>query len=121
VGWGGRGEERIRDEVLSVSPPPPLKTRPRSPLSKHTGSEASYPYSGKNGKCMKASCTAVATITGAMEVPQNNDTALTLFITQQPVSVSVDAGGSTFQFYTSGVVTSKACGTDLDHAVLAVG
>ena len=26
-----------------------------------------------------------------------------------------------FQFYSGGVISSKACGTDLDHGVLAIG
>ena len=38
----------------------------------------------------------------------------------QPISVSIDAGGSDFQFYSSGVFTGK-CGTELDHRVTAVG
>ena len=41
-------------------------------------------------------------------------------IAQQPVSVAVEADQDTFQFYSSGVMT-KACGTSLDHGVLAVG
>lgn len=37
------------------------------------------------------------------------------------MSVAIDASNSIFQFYTSGVITGDECGTDLDHAVLAVG
>ena len=36
------------------------------------------------------------------------------------MSVSIDAGGSAFQFYSSGVFTGQ-CGTQLDHGVTAVG
>ena len=36
------------------------------------------------------------------------------------MSVSIDAGGSAFQFYPSGVFTGQ-CGTQLDHGVTAVG
>ncbi len=39
---------------------------------------------------------------------------------QQPVSVAVEADQNVFQFYTGGVMDS-ACGTQLDHGVLAVG
>lgn len=42
-------------------------------------------------------------------------------INQQPTSVSIEADQSVFQHYTSGVINSSACGTNLDHAVLAVG
>jgi C1A family cysteine protease len=41
-------------------------------------------------------------------------------IAQQPVSVAVEADQNSFQFYSGGVMTA-ACGTALDHGVLAVG
>ena len=37
-----------------------------------------------------------------------------------PVSVSIEADETAFQFYTSGVITS-GCGSSLDHGVLVVG
>lgn len=46
--------------------------------------------------------------------------ALQAAVAQQPVSVAVDAGGSGWQFYSGGVLSS-ACGTQLDHGVLAAG
>ena len=39
---------------------------------------------------------------------------------QQPVSVAVEADQDSFQHYAGGVMTA-ACGTNLDHGVLAVG
>ena len=39
----------------------------------------------------------------------------------QPISVLVEADKAVFQTYKSGVLNSSACGTKLDHAVLAVG
>ena len=36
-----------------------------------------------------------------------------------PVAVAIDASDSTFQLYSSGIYNT--CGTNLDHAVLAVG
>lgn len=38
-----------------------------------------------------------------------------------PVSVAIEADTSVFQFYNSGVIKSKGCGVDLDHAVLVIG
>ena len=42
-------------------------------------------------------------------------------LAQQPLAVLVEADTRVFQSYTSGVLDSTACGTSLDHAVLAVG
>ncbi len=44
----------------------------------------------------------------------------TAAVTQQPLSTEVDCHASAFQFYSSGVMTA-ACGTGLDHSLLAVG
>ena len=41
-------------------------------------------------------------------------------LVDRPVSVAVEADQASFQHYSSGVMTA-ACGTKLDHGVLAVG
>ncbi|KAK7342454.1 hypothetical protein VNO80_25407 [Phaseolus coccineus] len=61
-----------------------------------------------------------ATIKGYEDVPANNEKALQKAVVNQPVSVAIDASGSDFQFYESGVFTGS-CGTELDHGVTAVG
>jgi len=86
--------------------------------NKGIGSEASYPYTAKDGTCKKVA--SVATITSFKDVPTNSETALMTAIVQQPVSVAVEADQDSFQLYSGGVMT-KACGTQLDHGVLAVG
>ncbi|KAF8391247.1 hypothetical protein HHK36_023549 [Tetracentron sinense] len=50
----------------------------------------------------------------------NSEKALLKAVANQPVSVAIDASGSDFQFYSSGVFTGE-CGTSLDHGVTAVG
>jgi C1A family cysteine protease len=77
------------------------------------------PYKGTDGTCKK-SCTIGAKITGFKDVQASNEDALVAAIAQQPVSVAIEADQSSFQFYSSGVLTA-ACGTNLDHGVLAVG
>ncbi|GLT53283.1 hypothetical protein SLA2020_265660 [Shorea laevis] len=54
------------------------------------------------------------------DVPANSEDALLKAVAHQPISVAIDAGGSDFQFYSSGVFTG-ACGTQLDHGVTVVG
>ncbi|KAK7407047.1 hypothetical protein VNO78_08687 [Psophocarpus tetragonolobus] len=83
--------------------------------------EANYPYKGVDGKCNdNEAASDAATITGYEDVPANNEKALQKAVANQPVSVAIDASGSDFQFYKSGVFTGS-CGTELDHGVTAVG
>jgi C1A family cysteine protease len=83
--------------------------------------EAAYPYTATGpNKCVAAGKPVAATLSGYKDVPVNSETALMTAIALTPVSVAVEADQSVFQFYTGGVMDS-ACGTALDHGVLAVG
>ncbi|CAA2997017.1 senescence-specific cysteine protease SAG39-like [Olea europaea subsp. europaea] len=83
--------------------------------------ESNYPYAGTDGTCnSKKESSNAAKITGYEDVPANSESALLKSVAKQPVSVAIDASGSDFQFYSSGVFTGE-CGTDLDHGVTAVG
>ncbi|KAL6838386.1 hypothetical protein ACP4OV_031792 [Aristida adscensionis] len=81
--------------------------------------ESSYPYAAADGKC-KSGSNSAATIKGFEDVPANNEAALMKAVANQPVSVAVDGGDMTFQFYSGGVMTGS-CGTDLDHGIAAIG
>jgi cathepsin L len=80
--------------------------------------ESAYPYKAQDENSCK-SCSTVATISGFKDVAKS-ESALEKAVTQQPVSVAIEADQNAFQFYSSGVMTGK-CGTKLDHGVLAVG
>lgn len=83
--------------------------------------EAAYPYTATGPNACKAKGLPVAaTLSSYKDVPVNSETALETAIALQPVSVAVEADQSVFQLYTGGVMDS-ACGTQLDHGVLAVG
>ena len=83
--------------------------------------EANYPYTAKDGLCDKTKAgTIAATLTSFTDVTSNSMAALQAAVVQQPVSIAVDAAGIQWQLYKSGTIT-KACGTSLDHGVLAVG
>lgn len=82
--------------------------------------ESAYPYTASDGTCQAKGKPVAATLSGFKDVAPNNELALETAIVQQPVSVAVEADQSVFQFYSGGVMDS-ACGTQLDHGVLAVG
>lgn len=88
-------------------------------------SEANYPYTSgttqKTGSCTYDSTKGIGGIVSYTVVGTTTD-AIKTAIAQQPQSVSIEADTAYFQSYTSGVLTSAAkCGTNLDHAVVAVG
>jgi len=81
--------------------------------------ESDYPYTGVTGTCVTG-CKGAATISSFVDIPAGNETALLPAVTQQPVSIAIEADQSAFQLYGGGVFNA-ACGTALDHGVLAVG
>ena len=83
--------------------------------------ETDYPYTARTGRTCKASKTKeLVEATSYSHVKDKSVTQLKAAIDKQPVCVSVEAD-TDFQFYDSGILNSKNCGTDLDHAVTAVG
>jgi C1A family cysteine protease len=83
--------------------------------------EASYPYTGTNGKCAVVSKDAVTTgVTGAAYVTPKSSDDLMAGVYQQPVAIIVEASQNAFQLYTSGIITT-GCGVTLDHAITAIG
>ena len=82
-------------------------------------SESDYPYKGVGGTCKK--CTGVTTVDSYVEVTPNSESALQQAVSLGPVSIAIEADTSVFQFYSSGVMDSTSCGTNLDHAVLVTG
>jgi cathepsin L len=79
--------------------------------------EAAYPYTATQGMCRNVQ-PAVA-ISSYQQVPRDDEDALAAAVAGQPVSVAVDSRN--FQFYSRGVMTADSCGTNLNHAVTAVG
>lgn len=80
---------------------------------------SSYPYTAKDGSCQQ--CTAVAHISSCSDVKPNDQISLKAAVSQQPVAIAIEADTRYFQSYSSGVLTSSSCGTNLDHGVLIVG
>ncbi|KAL8151148.1 hypothetical protein V2J09_020956 [Rumex salicifolius] len=83
--------------------------------------ESAYPYAGSDGTCKAArGAHKAGKIGGYEDVPGNSEASLLKAVANQPVAVAVEGSGFGFQFYSGGVFGGE-CGTDLDHAVLAVG
>lgn len=89
--------------------------------------------------CVAFTCSKFSPISKFVDVDTNNELALKAAVSQQPVSVAIEADIMSFQFYESGVfdigkIVSALisvilrmsccvdnCGTSLDHGVLVVG
>jgi C1A family cysteine protease len=83
--------------------------------------ESVYPYVAYDQNCAFDAAKVVVTPTGGDQVATNNAVALKTAIAAGPVSVAIEADTFVFQFYSGGILNSKACGTNLDHGVVAVG
>ena len=83
--------------------------------------EANYPYTGVDGTCNYNQSKGVVGASSYTNVTANDADALHASIAIGPTSVAIQANRLVFQLYTSGVITSTKCGTNLDHGVLAAG
>jgi len=81
--------------------------------------QSAYPYQARVGSCRR-SASKIAYQNKAYKSVSNSYTQLQTAVTAQPVTVAVEADQSVFQLYNSGVISSR-CGTNLDHAITAVG
>ncbi|GAB6029476.1 Cathepsin L [Chamberlinius hualienensis] len=85
--------------------------------------EDSYPYSAKDGQCHYRPDKAGATDTGYVDIDSGSEKKLQeALATVGPISIAIDAGHESFQFYSEGVYYEAHCSSeDLDHGVLVVG
>jgi C1A family cysteine protease len=81
-----------------------------------------YPYTSGNthleNKCQPY--TSVVSFSTCYDITPNDQLALTHAVNLNPVVIAVEAD-TYFQSYSSGIITSIDCGTNLDHAVEIVG
>jgi len=83
--------------------------------------ESDYSYTGKNGTCSETSHTGQFESTGYVQVTANSESAFKASVQAGPTSIAIEADKRAFQTYTSGILNTTKCGTQLDHGVLAVG
>jgi len=83
--------------------------------------ESTYPYKARDGACKYDASKGQFSIHAREYVKPKNADQMKAAVAKGPVSVAIEADTNVFQFYNSGVISSKSCGTDLDHAVLVIG
>jgi len=83
--------------------------------------ESDYSYTAKTGTCHSDDYTGLFNDAGVIQVTANSSSAFMSSIESAPTSIAIEADKAVFQQYKSGVLNSTACGTKLDHGVLAVG
>jgi len=83
--------------------------------------ESQYPYRGVDGTCHDTKVKGTVNTIKVAQVQARSPSALMAAIAKGVVSVTVEADRSVFQRYTSGVLNSTQCGTQMDHAIAAVG
>lgn len=85
--------------------------------------EESYPYKAKDGRCQYKPEKVGATDVGYVDIESGSEQKLQEAVaTVGPVSIAIDAGHESFQFYSEGVYYEAHCSSqDLDHGVLVVG
>ena len=81
----------------------------------------SYPYVGVKGTCKYNAANGLLKTIGYKNVAKNDPNAHIAALQLGPVSVAVAASSSTFRLYKSGIISSTACGTSINHAVNMVG
>jgi len=83
--------------------------------------ESDYRYTARDGQCKQSQYKAQVYVSQVHNVQQCSADQLMAAIAQGPTSVTVEADQSVFQRYTSGVLNSADCGTQLDHAITGIG
>jgi C1A family cysteine protease len=83
--------------------------------------EKDYPYLGMDGKCKFSKSSGRVQVSKINDVAPDSVSQLKAAIAKGPTSVTVEADQIAFQHYQQGILDADSCGTNLDHAVTAVG
>ena len=85
--------------------------------------DSSYTYTSgttqTGGTCKK--CSSAVTVKACFDVKPSDQVSLKEAVSIRPVAIAIEADTRYFQSYSSGILTSDTCGTNLDHGVLIVG
>jgi len=81
--------------------------------------EATYPYTARDGTCKFKTTGIGAKINGYKSISKDESVIQTALTTIAPFSVCVDA--SEWSFYSGGVITPDNCGRSVDHCTQLIG
>lgn len=81
-----------------------------------------YKFTGYDQHCKKRHCSRrLGKIRDYGIVIRDNEVALREAVAQGPVAIAIEADADAMQFYDKGILTTRSCGTNVDHAVTIVG
>jgi cathepsin L len=80
-----------------------------------------YPYSAVQGSCKAANYDGILSVTNYKSLASGDVDAHIAALQNQPLSIAIASSSSVFMQYKSGIISSSACGTSLNHAVNLVG
>ena len=84
-------------------------------------SESEIPYRANESDTCFVCGKSKVSMGSCIDVTPLNQLHLKEAVSKGPVAVAIEADASIFQLYKKGVISSKNCGTNLDHGVLIVG
>ena len=78
-----------------------------------------YPYTAVQGSCKTNS--GIVGVKSYKSIASGDVDGHMAALQNQPLSVAIASSSSTFMQYKSGIISSSACGTSLNHAVNLIG
>ncbi|KAK8803464.1 hypothetical protein WA158_001158 [Blastocystis sp. Blastoise] len=84
-------------------------------------SEEDYPYTAVTGTCNDKKCKPATSISSFSIVPRWSGESMLTAISERVVSLGIASRSDVFQHYSSGILDSEDCGTNISHYVAAVG
>ena len=90
-------------------------------LKTEIASRDDYPYSAVQGSCKAANYDGIFLVKNYKSLASGDVDAHIAALQNQPLSIAIASSSSVFMQYKSGIISSSACGTSLNHAVNLIG
>ena len=90
-------------------------------LSNEIVSRNDYPYSAVQGRCKAAYYDGIFLVKSYKSLASGDVDGHIAALQNQPLSIAIASSSSVFMQYKSGIISSSACGTSVNHAVNLVG